>query len=316
MATAHPRAALESLLRDRKLDRTLTTALPDAPRHEDDVIATGVAGLDMQLLGGLPRGQLSEVVGPRSSGRTSLVQGLVAGVTRAGELAAVVDTLDRWDPAGLEERGAALTRVLWVRGRDVPLTQLSLAPDWQPSRPAPGRRRRSHVAQALDRAIKAVSLVLNAGGFGLVVLDLADVPMAVVRELPFTTWMRLHRMLEGGSTACVILGAEPVARSAGGASIRLLSHRTPVAGPISFHAGVRASRRPFIGREAALPGPGAAATSASRTGPAPGVAAHAGRWKGSVPAARRFAGLAADASVVRAHRAGQTTERVLLSFGT
>lgn len=320
MATAHPRAALETLLRDRKLDRTLTTALPGVPRHEDDVVATGVAALDMQLLGGLPRGQLSEVVGPRSSGRTSLVQGLVAGVTRRGELAAVVDTLDRWDPAGLDERGADLTLVLWVRGHDVPLTQLSLAPDWEPSRPAPGRRRRSHVAHALDRAIKAVSLVLNAGGFGLVVLDLSDVPMAVVRDLPFTTWMRLHRMLEGGGTACVILGTEPMARSAGGASIRLQGQRTPAspradvacAPAISFHAGVRASRRPFIGRGA---GPGAPAREASE-GPGPCAPAAAGRWKGRLPAARRFAGLAADASVVRAHHAGQTAKRVELSFGT
>jgi hypothetical protein len=308
MATAHPRAALESLLRNRKLDRTLTTALPDAPRHEDDVVATGVAALDVQLLGGLPRGHLSEIVGPPSSGRTSLVQGLVVGVSRRGELAAVVDTLDRWDPAGLAERGADLSHVLWVRGRDVPLTQLSLAPDWEPSRPAPGRRR-SHVALALDRALKAVSLVLNAGGFGLVVLDLADVPTAVVRELPFTTWMRLHRMLEAGSTACVILGVEPMARSAGGVSIRLQTPRPPAvaaaerpsAPAVSFHAGVRASRRPFIGRPANR--------AAAFAPPA------AGRWKGSVPGARRFAGLEPEASVVRAHRSGQIAERVALSFG-
>jgi recombination protein RecA len=314
MATAHPRAALESLLRSRKLDNTLTTALPAGPRHEDDVVSLGVEALDAQVLGGLSRGQLSEVVGPRSSGRTSLVQGIVAGVTRRGELAAVIDTLDRWDPAGLAGRGADLTRVLWVRGRDVPVTQLSLAPDWEPSRPAPGQRRRSHVAQALDRAVKALTLVLNAGGFGLAVLDLADVPTAVIRELPFTTWMRLQRMLEGSSTACVLLGAEPIARSAGGASIRLrgaaaregpAGERSPAARGLdapamSFHAAIRASRRPYVGPS---------------IGPRP-QAMVAGRWKGSVPAARRFAGLSSDASVVRAHHAGQTAERVGLSFGT
>jgi hypothetical protein len=294
MAPATARAALESLLRTRKLDSTLTSALPIAP-HPDDVIPTGQPALDARLLGGLPRGQLSEVTGPRSSGRTSLIQTALADLTRRGELVALVDTLDRWDPAGLAERGADLTRLLWVRGRDVPLSQLSLAPEWEPSRPAPGSRRRSHVAQALDRAVKAVTLVLNAGGFGLVVLDVADVPLAVLRELPFTTWMRLHRVLEGRGTACVLIGAEPMARSAGGVSIRLGprgagEHERPV----SFHAEVRASRRPFIGRRTPR--------------------ASAGRWEGRLPALR-LSGLCGEAAIVRAHRTLQTTEMVSLSFG-
>jgi hypothetical protein len=296
MPPAIARAALETLLRTRKLDSTLTTALPLAP-EQDDVIATGMAALDAHLLGGLPRGQLSEVIGPRSSGRTSLLQTALADVTRGGELVALIDTLDRWDPAGLAERGGDLTRLLWVRGRDVPLSQLSLAPEWEPSRPVPGGRRRSHVAHALDRAVKALTLVLNAGGFGLVVLDVADVPLLVLRELPFTTWMRLHRVLEGSSTACVLIGDEPLARSAGGLSIRLeplpeVRGREPR--PMSFDAEVRASRRPFIGRRAPR--------------------ASAGRWVGSLPA-RRLSGLAGEASVVRAHRSLQTTDRVALSFG-
>lgn len=295
MPPATARAALESLLRTHKLDSTLTSALPGTP-HPDDVIPTGQPALDAHLLGGLPRGQLSEVTGPRSSGRTSLLQTALADLTRRGELVALIDTLDRWDPAGLAERGADLARVLWVRGRDVPLSQLSLAPEWEPSRPAPGGRRRSHVAQALDRAIKALTLVINAGGFGLVVLDVADVPLPVLRELPFTTWMRLHRVLEGRSTACVLLGTEPMARSAGGVSIRLGPPRE--AGkrerPTSFHAEVRASRRPFVGRRTA------------RTS--------AGRWGGSLPALR-LSGLCGEAAIVRAHRSLQTTDTVSLSFG-
>jgi hypothetical protein len=290
MPPATARIALESLLRTRKLDSTLTTALPQLP-HPDDVIPTGLAVLDAHLLGGLPRGQLSEVTGPRSSGRTSLVQTALADVTRRGELVALIDTLDRWDPAGLAERGADLTRVLWVRGYG------AASP--------PGARRRSHVAHALDRAIKALTLVLDAGGFGLVVLDVADVPLVVVRELPFTTWMRLHRVLEGRSTACVLIGSEPMARSAGGLSIRLecLAEAPEArrrAGERescveSFRAEVRASRRPFIGPRA------------NRT--------PAGRWVGSLPA-RRLSGVSSEASVVRAHRSRQTTDRVALSFGT
>jgi hypothetical protein len=75
--------------------------------------------------------------------------------------------------------------------------------------------------RVVDRAIKALNLVLQAGGFGLVALDLAEVPPLVVRRLPFTTWFRLQRVIEGSKTACVLLGAEPVARSGGGVTIAL-----------------------------------------------------------------------------------------------
>src|SRR5438067_1324840 len=77
------RADLESLLRTRHLDRTLTTALPPldpAGTRDDAVVApTGVSGLDALLGGGLPRGQISELAGPRSSGRTSLMLRMVEG---------------------------------------------------------------------------------------------------------------------------------------------------------------------------------------------------------------------------------------------
>ena len=177
MAPAAARVALESLLRDRKLDTTLTTALPLEWPGGDACAPTGLPSLDAQLRGGVPRGQVSEIVGPRSSGRTSVLRALMATATRRGELVALIDTLDRFDPASAVAAGVDLTRLLWVRGQDVPLTQLALAPGWEPSRPRSGRTRDSVVARALDRAIKAVNLVLQSGGFGLVALDIADVPL-------------------------------------------------------------------------------------------------------------------------------------------
>ena len=71
------------------------------------------------------------------------------------------------------------------------------------------------------RALKAFSLILQAGGFGLVVLDLADVPSAALRRFPCTTWMRVARIIEASETVAVIAGAERIARSAGGATIAL-----------------------------------------------------------------------------------------------
>lgn len=190
MATA--RAALESLLRDRKLDVTLTTARPWLAEPEDQVAATGLPGIDVALGGGVRRGQLSEIIGPRSAGRTTVLCRMLASATSRGEVVALVDTSDRFDPVSAAAAGVDLSRVLWIRERgDAP------------------------------RALKALNLVVQAGGFGLVGFDLADVPAPVVRQFPYTTWMRIARVIEGSQTAVVLLGAEHTARSPGGATIAL-----------------------------------------------------------------------------------------------
>jgi RecA/RadA recombinase len=92
------RADLETLLRSRHLDRTLTTALP-APEPDPEYACgpAGVPALDARLGGGFPRGQLSEIIGTRSSGRSSLLLSMIAAATARGELAAVVDALDMLD---------------------------------------------------------------------------------------------------------------------------------------------------------------------------------------------------------------------------
>ena len=191
-------ATLESALRAKKLDRTLTTALPPLDRFDASALApAGIEALDASLGGGLPRGQLSEIAGPRSSGRTTLLLHLVAAAARRGEIAAIVDTGDHLDVASLAAAGADLDRVLWVRGDGGP------------------------AERAVDRALKACTLVLQAGGFGLVALDLADVPRVALARLPFTTWLRLQRIVEGRDTACVLVVPEPLARSAGGVTLAL-----------------------------------------------------------------------------------------------
>jgi hypothetical protein len=77
------------------------------------------------------------------------------------------------------------------------------------------------LARAIERAIKAFGLVLQSGGFGVVALDLADVPMRAVRRLPFTTWLRAQRLIEGRDTVGIVIAQEPVARSARGVTMRL-----------------------------------------------------------------------------------------------
>jgi hypothetical protein len=194
----HALATLETALRAKKLDRTLTTALPPFERY---VAATGATGLDTCLRGGFPRGELSEIAGPASSGRTTLALQTIAAATQRGELAAFVDTFDRLDVASAVAAGIDLDRMLWIRGT------------WRPAPAGPDT--------TIDRVLKALNLVLQAGGFGCVILDLADTPLIALRRLPFTTWLRIQRVVEARDTACVLLTPQPLARSAGGLTLSL-----------------------------------------------------------------------------------------------
>lgn len=201
------RADLESLLQTRQLARPLTPSLPPSAEFLDEyaVGPTGVPALDARLPGGFPRGQLSELVGQRSSGRTSLVLRLLAAATARGELVALVDALDMFDVESAATAGVDLERLLWIRGFVVM---------------NPGMCRDMN-QRAMEQAVRALTLVLQAGNFGLVVFDAVDAPAEALRRLPFTTWLRLQRMVEGRQTICVLAGAERMARSSAGLTLRL-----------------------------------------------------------------------------------------------
>lgn len=208
MQPLRSRAHLETLLRQRRLDGTLPGHPPEARRLQTDVPA-----LDAQLDGGFPRGHVSEVVGPRSSGRSRLLLTLLAAATQGGEVAAWVDTVDRGDAALAAAAGVRLSQVLWIRGMALSPGELAL----RPTRDAVG----DLAGLAVQRALKATALVTQAGGFGLVALDLCDIPSATLRQVPASTWMRLHRYVEGRDAVLVVLAAQPVTRSARGLSVRL-----------------------------------------------------------------------------------------------
>jgi hypothetical protein len=208
-------AVLERALRERKLDGTLMWRPPSEPHNGSADPGSGfpachpttVTSLDACLQGGLPRGQLCEIAGEPGSGRTTLLLQVIAGVTRQGELAALVDTNDRLDVASARAAGIDVERLLWIRGY------------------ATAEADRAHGAlSALERSVKALNLVLQAGGFSVVAIDLADMPVAALKRLPFTTWLRLQRVIEGSDTTCVLLVREPLARSAGGLTVSLRSH--------------------------------------------------------------------------------------------
>jgi hypothetical protein len=193
-------ARLESLLRAKKLERV---AFQSFDRKPGDLAETGLTSLDELLAGGFARGHLSEIVGPRSSGRTSLLASVLSAATARGEVVALIDPCDRFDPVSGAAAGLDLSSLLWVRER--------------------GRELSRDLSQTVKRALKALGLVLDAGGFGVVVLDLADVPERAIRQIPLTTWMRVSRLLENSQTVGLLLGPEPIARSAEGQTVVLQS---------------------------------------------------------------------------------------------
>jgi len=222
------RAHLESLLRAKRLDRTLTTSLPPLDPHDELAVApSGITALDARLGGGFPRGHLSEIVGVRTSGRTSVLLQLLAAATMRGELVALVDALDRFDVASGAAAGIDLDRLLWIRGHVVANPGLC----------------RDLNQRALEQAVKAVTLVLQAGNFGVVAFDVADAPPDAIRRLPFTTWLRLQRTIEGSQTLGVLVGSEPMARSSAGLTVQLTTKQSE-----RGDAGPRFPGRRFPGR--------------------------------------------------------------------
>ncbi|MEO8603674.1 MAG: hypothetical protein ABI629_13960 [bacterium] len=169
-------------------------------------LPTGLALLDALLGGGLPRGHLSEIVGATSSGRTSVLHALLAAATRDGEAAALVDLPAALDPASLAAAGAQLDRILWVRPPSAPM------------------------------ALKCAELILGAGGFALVALDLDPGPRASraaveaprgntpPRRLSRATWPRLAQAARGAGAVALILSQRRLADGVAAVAIQLTQH--------------------------------------------------------------------------------------------
>ena len=177
-------------------------------------MTTGITSLDTSLGGGWRQGEISEILGRASSGRTSVLCATLAAATARGEIVALVDTFDRGDPVSAAATGLDLARVLWVRGPSLTASAMSAR-----------SVRDNLVGGAVLRAIRACDLIIRAGGFGVVALDLAGAPPRALHDLAASTWMRLAHANAGQPTVCLLIGEQPMGRSARGVSVRLTSAR-------------------------------------------------------------------------------------------
>ena len=201
-STATVRTRLESSL-GKHLSSTLLLRERIAPL----TVSTGVAPLDT-LTGGLPRGGLSEITGPASSGRTGVMLTALAGATHREEACALVDASDNFDPASAAATGVVLDRLLWVRCSEHERSSLRNAP------------RRVDLGR-LEQVLKVTDLLLQGGGFGMVVLDLGDIPAESVRRVPLTSWFRFRRAVEPTATVLLIVEQEPHAKTCASLVVKL-----------------------------------------------------------------------------------------------
>src|SRR5205807_6402802 len=173
-------------------------------RPAPEMASSGITAIDA-LTGGLPRGCLTEICGPPSAGRTTLLLAALAAASRRGEFCVVVDASDALDPHSVAAAGVDLDRLLWVRcGENSPqksrpkigspsISRASLAREACPepvewvgffSQPALDFDNRRQAEHRLDHLLRATDLLLESGGFGLIVLDICDVTPPAARRIP------------------------------------------------------------------------------------------------------------------------------------
>ncbi len=212
---------------------TVTPASRLEVRSAPEMVSCGIREIDA-LAGGLPRGCLSEICGSASSGRTSVLLAALAAATRREEFCALVDTTDALDAISAAAAGVELERLLWIRcgtGRHASDLRLR-ASDLRPQASASRRQVRSPRSEvrgprsefrSIEQALRVTDLLLQSGGFGLVAIDLGDVPHSEARRMPLASWFRFQRAVEPTPTVLLVVAQEPCAQTCASLLIRLQS---------------------------------------------------------------------------------------------
>jgi recombination protein RecA len=184
------RLQVESVLASR-----LASPFEYRDRQIVETVPADIPAID-NLTGGLPRGSLTEICGPPCSGKTSFLISALASRTAASEVCALVDARDAFDPDSAEAVGVRLNQLVWVRCRNA------------------------------DQALRATDLLIQGGGFGLIALDLSDIPPRVARSVPLPVWFRFRRAVEYTPTILLLLDREPNAKSCASLVLRLQTRET------------------------------------------------------------------------------------------
>ena len=196
--------------------RGVTAASRLEMRPAPEMVSTGIQAIDA-LTGGLPRGCLTEIFGPASSGRTSILLAALAAATQRQEVCALVDVTNAFDPQSAAAARMVLDRLLWVRcgheredqerkrhdreGHDFSRAHKTFL---RAGTSAPELKR--NVEGPVEQALRVTDLLLQSGGFGMVAIDLSEVPLKMARRIPLTSWFRFQRAVENTPTVLFVIG--------------------------------------------------------------------------------------------------------------
>ncbi len=104
-------AALLSI--EKQFGRGAIMKLGSRERQSVDFIPTGSIALDLALgVGGIPRGRITEIFGPESSGKTTVCQHVIAEAQRSGGVAAFIDVEHALDPGYARSCGVDVDELL------------------------------------------------------------------------------------------------------------------------------------------------------------------------------------------------------------
>jgi hypothetical protein len=110
---------------------------------------------------------------------------ILARATQNGEVCAVVDLHNSFHPDSAAASGVQLDRLLWIRCQCNP-----------------------------DYTMKATDLLLHAGGFGVVLLDLSEAQTRILNRIPISYWYRFQRAIQNTPTILLICADAPQAKAA------------------------------------------------------------------------------------------------------
>ena len=209
----------------RMLDVRPASRLEVRPRPE--MLSSGITEVDA-ITGGFPCGCLSEIYGPASSGKTSVLLAAIAAATGREETCVLIDASDSFDPESAAAAGVEFGQLLWVRCGELS----SVIDRWSSAssvsaddrRPTAEnfllKRKRSN-ERRLEQVLKSADLVLQSGGFGLVALDLAGIPEKFVRRIPLASWFRFQRAVEQTKTALLVVSEFACAQTCAAVVLKL-----------------------------------------------------------------------------------------------
>ncbi len=181
--------------------------LGESPRLNIDVIPTGSLELDIALgVGGIPRGRVTEIFGPESSGKTTVALHVIAEAQKAGGAAAFIDAEHALDPVYASNLGVDIDNLLvsqpdtgeqaleiaeaLVRSGAIDVIVIDSVAALVPKAEIEGEMGDSHVglqARLMSQALRKLSGIINKSNTAAVFINQLREKVGVMFGNPETT---------------------------------------------------------------------------------------------------------------------------------